>query len=176
VGTGGLGSPAALYLAAAGIGRLGLVDGDVVDETNLHRQILFKTADVGASKVRTAAEALRALNPTIEVVEHAHRLTTANVADVLAGYDVIVDGTDNFPTRYLVNDACVRLGKPDVWASIYRFMPGGGRVTAACSRPSRPTTRSPLVRKLACWACCPACSGPCRPPKPSSSCWASGAP
>jgi adenylyltransferase/sulfurtransferase len=121
VGTGGLGSPAALYLAAAGIGRLGLVDGDVVDETNLHRQILYRSADVGASKVATAAHALRALNPEIEVVEHAHRLTTSNVADVLAGYDVIVDGTDNFPTRYLVNDACVRLGKPDVWASIYRF-------------------------------------------------------
>jgi adenylyltransferase/sulfurtransferase len=121
VGTGGLGSPAALYLAAAGVGRLGLVDGDVVDETNLHRQILFKTADVGRSKVEMAHDALHALNPEVELVRHPHRLTAANVADVLASYDVIVDGTDNFPTRYLVNDACVRLGKPDVWASIYRF-------------------------------------------------------
>ncbi|MDB5101225.1 MAG: moeB2 [Cyanobacteria bacterium RYN_339] len=121
VGTGGLGSPAALYLAAAGIGRLGLVDADVVDVSNLHRQILFRTADVGLSKVETAAAALRALNPEIEVVAHPARLTSRNADALLAGYDVIVDGTDNFPTRYLINDVCVRLGKPDVWASIFRF-------------------------------------------------------
>jgi adenylyltransferase/sulfurtransferase len=121
VGTGGLGSPAALYLAAAGVGRLGLVDADVVSESNLHRQILFRTAEVGRPKVEAAEATLAALNPTIELVAHPQRLTSRNAEAILSGYDVIVDGTDNFPTRYLVNDFCVRLGKPDVWASIYRF-------------------------------------------------------
>lgn len=121
VGTGGLGSPAALYLAAAGIGRLGLVDADEVDVTNLHRQVLFRTQDVGEPKVEVARRTLAALNPEVDLVIHPDRLTHANADRVLGGYDVILDGTDNFPTRYLVNDACVRLGKPDVWASVYRF-------------------------------------------------------
>lgn len=121
IGTGGLGSPASLYLTAAGIGRVGLLDSDEVDESNLHRQILFRTADVGERKVEVARRSLAALNPDVEVVTHDVRLTPENAAGILGDYDVIVDGTDNFRTRYLVNDTCVRLGKPDVWASIYRF-------------------------------------------------------
>ncbi|HEY9724671.1 MAG TPA: molybdopterin-synthase adenylyltransferase MoeB [Oscillatoriaceae cyanobacterium] len=121
VGTGGLGSPAALYLAAAGIGRIGLLDADEVDHSNLHRQILFRTADVGAPKAETARKVLAALNPEIELVVHDQRLEAHNATDLLSGYDVVLDGTDNFPTRYLINEACVRLGKPDVWASIFRF-------------------------------------------------------
>ena len=121
VGTGGLGSPAALYLAAAGVGRIGLLDFDEVEESNLHRQVLFKTRDVGRPKVEVARAALAALNPGVELVTHPERLSAANAAGLLAGYDVILDGTDNFPTRYVINDACVRLGKPEVWASIFRF-------------------------------------------------------
>lgn len=121
VGTGGLGSPALLYLAAAGVGRIGLVDADEVDTSNLHRQVLFRTGDVGLSKVDVAHDTLAALNPDVTLVKHPVRLNASNAAEILAGYDVIVDGTDNFPTRYLINDTCVRLGKPEVWASIYRF-------------------------------------------------------
>ncbi|MEZ4216652.1 MAG: molybdopterin-synthase adenylyltransferase MoeB [Myxococcota bacterium] len=121
IGAGGLGSPLALYLAAAGVGRIGLVDADVVDVSNLQRQILYATRDVGRPKVEVAAERLRALNPDVEVVPHALRLTSANALDVLGGYDVVVDGTDNFPTRYLSNDACVLLGVPNVYGSIFRF-------------------------------------------------------
>lgn len=121
IGTGGLGSPAALYLTAAGVGRVGLLDSDEVDTSNLHRQVLFRTEDVGARKVEAARRTLSALNPDVALVTHDVRLTPENAADLLRGYDVIIDGTDNFRTRYLVNDTCVRLGKPDVWASIHRF-------------------------------------------------------
>lgn len=121
VGAGGLGSPVSLYLAAAGVGTLGLIDFDVVDVTNLQRQVLYGTADVGRSKVEAATQRLRDANPHIEVVAHPVRLTSANALEVLGGYDVVVDGTDNFPTRYLVNDACVLLGKPYVYGSILRF-------------------------------------------------------
>jgi adenylyltransferase/sulfurtransferase len=121
VGAGGLGSPLALYLAAAGVGTLGLVDFDVVDATNLQRQILHGTKDVGRSKLESAAERLADANPHVEVILHETRLTAVNALDILSGYDVVVDGTDNFPTRYLVNDACVLLGKPNVYGSIFRW-------------------------------------------------------
>jgi sulfur-carrier protein adenylyltransferase/sulfurtransferase len=121
VGTGGLGSPLALYLAAAGVGTLGLVDFDVVDESNLQRQVLHSAHDVGRSKLDSAAEKLLALNPALHLVKHNLRLTSANALEILKGYDIVADGTDNFPTRYLVNDACVLLGKPNVYGSIFRF-------------------------------------------------------
>jgi len=121
VGAGGLGSPAALYLAAAGVGVLGIVDADRVEYSNLQRQILHSTSSVGMSKVASAAARVGEVNPEVEVVGHEVRLTSGNALEVLAGYDVIVDGSDNFPTRYLLNDACALLGKPDVYGSIYRF-------------------------------------------------------
>ncbi len=121
VGTGGLGAPAALYLAAAGVGTIGLVDFDAVELSNLQRQVLYSTADVGRPKLDAARARLEGLNPTIEIVPHGAHLDASNALDVLKGYDVVVDGTDNFPTRYLVNDACVLLGKPNVYGSIYRF-------------------------------------------------------
>jgi adenylyltransferase/sulfurtransferase len=121
VGAGGLGSPAALYLAAAGVGTLGLVDFDRVDATNLHRQILYGTSDVGRPKLEAARERLEDLNPDVRVVTHAARLTSENALEILAGYDLVIDGTDNFATRYLVNDACVLLGKPNVYGSVFRF-------------------------------------------------------
>lgn len=121
VGAGGLGSPLALYLAAAGVGTIGLVESDRVDLTNLQRQVLYATTDVGRPKLAAARERLTALNPDIEVVSHALRLSGENAMDLVRGYDVVADCTDNFPTRYLVNDACVLAGRPDVYASIYRF-------------------------------------------------------
>lgn len=121
IGAGGLGSPSSLYLAAAGVGRIGLVDYDRVDYTNLQRQILYATSDVGRPKLQAAAERLRAENPEIEIRTHEEVLTSKNALQVLKDYDVIIDGTDNFPTRYLVNDACVLLGKPNVYGSIFRF-------------------------------------------------------
>ena len=121
VGAGGLGSPLALYLAAAGVGTIGLVDDDVVDESNLQRQLLHGTSDVGRSKLDSAADRLTDVNPHIEVVRHPTRLSSENALDVLDAYDVVVDGTDNFPTRYLVNDACVLLGKPNVYGSVFRW-------------------------------------------------------
>ena len=121
IGAGGLGAPVSLYLAAAGVGRIGVVDFDDVDATNLQRQVLYKTSDVGKSKVFTATSRLRDLNPNIEIVAHDVRLTSDNALEILRDYDVIIDGTDNFPTRYLVNDACVLLGKPYVYGSILRF-------------------------------------------------------
>ena len=121
IGTGGLGAPLGLYLAAAGVGRLGLVDFDVVDFTNLQRQVMFGTSDVGRPKIAAARERLADLNPEIEIVPHESKLSSENALDLFRGYDVIVDGTDNFPTRYLVNDACVLLGKPNVYGSIFRF-------------------------------------------------------
>ena len=121
VGTGGLGAPLGLYLAAAGVGRIGLVDFDTVDYTNLQRQVLFGTTDVGRPKIEAAASHLRNLNPEIQVDQFETRLTSENALDILKDYDIVVDGTDNFPTRYLVNDACVLLGKPNVYGSIFRF-------------------------------------------------------
>ena len=121
VGTGGLGSPLAFYLAAAGIGTLGLVDFDVVDSSNLQRQIIHSTKDIGRKKLDSAEEKLVALNPAIRIVKHDTMLSSANALDILKDYDIVADGTDNFPTRYLVNDACVLLGKPNVYGSIFRF-------------------------------------------------------
>jgi adenylyltransferase/sulfurtransferase len=121
VGAGGLGCPTAQYLAAAGVGTLGLVDADHVDASNLQRQILYGTPDLGRAKVEVARERLERLNPDVKLETHALRLTSKNALELLAGYDVIVDGSDNFPTRYLVNDACVLLGKPNVHGSILRF-------------------------------------------------------
>ena len=121
VGTGGLGSPLAFYLAAAGIGTLGLVDFDVVDASNLQRQIIHSTRDIGRKKLDSAAEKLTALNPALNVVKHETMLSSANAMEILKDYDVVADGTDNFPTRYLVNDACVLLDKPNAYGSIFRF-------------------------------------------------------
>ena len=121
VGAGGLGSPVALYLAAAGVGTLGLVDFDEVDATNLQRQILHGESDVGRLKLDSARDRLAETNPHVEVITHDARLSSANALSVLADYDVVVDGTDNFPTRYLVNDACVMLGKPNVYGSVHRW-------------------------------------------------------
>jgi len=121
IGTGGLGAPLGLYLAAAGVGRLGLVDFDVVDFTNLQRQVAFGTSDVGKSKSAAARERLANLNPAIQVEAFETKLTSENALELFKDYDVIVDGTDNFPTRYLVNDACILLGKPNVYGSIFRF-------------------------------------------------------
>jgi len=121
IGAGGLGSPLLLYLAAAGVGRLGIVDFDVVDFTNLQRQVIHGTADVGKSKLASAQATLREINPNVEVMGYAARLTSENALQLCEGFDIIVDGTDNFPTRYLVNDACVLLGKPNVYGSIFRF-------------------------------------------------------
>jgi adenylyltransferase/sulfurtransferase len=121
VGAGGLGSPLALYLAAAGVGRIGLVDFDVVDESNLQRQIIHDTPSVGTSKLDSARKRLLALNPHVSIETHELRLSSANALDLFARYDLVADGTDNFPTRYLVNDACVLTGRPNVYGSIFRF-------------------------------------------------------
>lgn len=121
IGTGGLGSPTALYLAAAGIGRMGLVDYDIVDESNLHRQVIHGQSTLGLSKLDSAEKRIIDLNPYIIVEKHNVPLTSDNALALFANYDVIIDGTDNFPTRYLVNDACVKLGKPNVYGSIFRF-------------------------------------------------------
>ncbi|HXH03138.1 MAG TPA: molybdopterin-synthase adenylyltransferase MoeB [Candidatus Competibacteraceae bacterium] len=141
IGAGGLGSPAALYLAAAGVGTLGLVDHDVVDRSNLQRQILHADERVGMPKVESARQAILALNPSVKVVLHPVHLESGNVEEILAGYDVVVDGSDNFPTRYLLNDACVRLGIPNVHGSVYRFegqvtvfWPGYGGRRGPCYR------------------------------------------
>ncbi len=130
VGAGGLGSPVGLYLAAAGVGRLGIVEPDVVDVTNLQRQVLHGTKDVGGKKVESARERIRDLNPYVEVVAHDTWLTSENALEIIGRYDLVVDGTDNFATRYLVNDACVLLGKPNVYGSIYRFE---GQSTVFCT-------------------------------------------
>jgi adenylyltransferase/sulfurtransferase len=134
IGAGGLGSPLALYLAAAGVGRIGIVDFDVVDESNLHRQILHGTSDVGRSKLESARDRLREVNPLVEVVPHETRLDSSNALDLFREYDVVADGTDNFPTRYLVNDACVLTEKPNVYGSIFRFE-GQASVFAAQDGP-----------------------------------------
>ena len=121
IGAGGLGSPLAMYLAAAGVGRLGLVDYDVVDYTNLQRQIIHGTKDVGKPKLESAKARINDINPHVRVDTYEVPLTSANALEIFAPYDIIIDGTDNFPTRYLTNDACVLLGKPNVYGSIFRF-------------------------------------------------------
>ena len=121
VGAGGLGSPALMYLAAAGVGTLGIVDFDVVDESNLQRQIIRGQSDIGRPKAESARDTVREINPLVNVIVHEERLDNDNVLEIFSGYDLILDGTDNFATRYMVNDACVLLGKPYVWGSIYRF-------------------------------------------------------
>ena len=121
VGTGGLGSPLLLYLVAAGVGKIGIMDFDILDETNLQRQVLFNKDDVGKPKAEVAKEKLQKLNQHIEIIAYNEELTSDNALDIIKDYDVVADGTDNFPTRYLVNDACVLLGKTNVYASIFRF-------------------------------------------------------
>jgi adenylyltransferase/sulfurtransferase len=129
IGTGGLGAPVAMYLAAAGVGKLGIVDFDTVDVSNLQRQVIHGTKDVGKKKVDSAEETMKDINPFIEIVKYEEPLTSANALEILKDYDIIADGTDNFPTRFLVNDACVLLGKPNVYASIFRFE---GQATVFC--------------------------------------------
>ena len=148
IGAGGLGSPALLYLAAAGVGTLGIVDFDVVDESNLQRQVIHGQSDIGRSKAESARDSIREINPLIEVVLHEERLDSSNVFGIFEQYDLIVDGTDNFATRYLVNDAAFLLGKPYVWGSIYRFdgqasvfwpsAPGGNAPCYRCLYPEPP--------------------------------------
>jgi len=121
IGAGGLGSPAALYLAAAGVGTLGLVDFDLVDRSNLQRQIIHGTSAIGTPKIESARERLRDVNPHVQVETFGERLTSGNALQILRGFDIVVDGSDNFPTRYLVNDACVLLGKPNVYGAVFRF-------------------------------------------------------
>jgi molybdopterin/thiamine biosynthesis adenylyltransferase/rhodanese-related sulfurtransferase/molybdopterin converting factor small subunit len=148
IGTGGLGAPSGMYLAAAGIGRIGIVDFDVVDASNLQRQIIHGTADIGRPKIESARDRLRDINPHIEIETHETRLTSHNALALFANYDIIVDGTDNFPTRYLVNDACVLTHKPNVYGSIFRFegqasvfwadAPNGGGPCYRCLYPEPP--------------------------------------
>jgi len=121
VGAGGLGSPALMYLAAAGVGTIGVADDDVVEMSNLQRQVVHGVSDVGRLKSESAAQRLASVNPLVQVVRHDVRIDSTNALAIIDGYDIVVDGTDNFPTRYLLNDACVLLGKPDAWGSIYRF-------------------------------------------------------
>jgi len=121
IGAGGLGSPLGLYLAAAGVGRIGIVDFDVVDFSNLQRQVLHGTPDVGRPKLQSAKDRLQAINPEVQIELYETRLSSANAMSILAPYDIVIDGTDNFPTRYLVNDACVLLKKPNVYGSIFPF-------------------------------------------------------
>jgi molybdopterin/thiamine biosynthesis adenylyltransferase/rhodanese-related sulfurtransferase len=146
IGAGGLGCPIALYLAAAGVGTIGLADVDVVSPSNLQRQILFGTASVGEDKVRAAAKRLNDLNPDVKVIEYKTIVDSSNVMDLIKDYDVIVDGTDNFPTRYCVNDACVLLKKPNVYGSIFRF---DGMITVFAphlGNPMRPGEKGPCYR------------------------------
>ena len=138
VGAGGLGSPAALYLAAAGIGTIGLIDSDVVDLSNLQRQVIHHTSDVGRSKVLSGKEKIQALNPDVNVVMYEERLTAGNALKIVGGYDVVIDGVDNFPTKFLINDACFFAGKPLVHGGILRF---DGRVTTI------------IPKKSACYRC-----------------------
>jgi molybdopterin/thiamine biosynthesis adenylyltransferase/rhodanese-related sulfurtransferase len=148
IGAGGLGSPVLMYLAAAGVGTLGVIDFDTVDESNLQRQVIHGQSDIGRSKAQSARDTIKEINPFVTVVLHEERLDNGNVLDIFSQYDLIVDGTDNFATRYLVNDACVLLGKPYVWGSIYRFdgqvsvfwanAPGGQAPCYRCLYPEPP--------------------------------------
>ncbi len=161
VGAGGLGSPVLAYLAAAGVGRIGIVDDDVVDVTNLQRQILYATDDVGKSKAATAAERLHALNPQIAIDVLPVRLDASNARDIVRLYDVVIDGTDTFGSRYLINDACVLEGKPDVYGSIFRF---DGQVSVfatkggPCYRCLYPEPPPPELVRTALKAAYSACS------------------
>ena len=138
IGAGGLGSPISLYLAAAGVGTIGLADIDVVSPSNLQRQVIFGVSTIGEEKVKAAAKRLKDLNPDVDVIEHKTVVNSSNVLDLVARYDVIIDGTDNFPTRYCVNDACVMLGKPNVYGSIFRFE---GMVTVFAPHLKNPDTK-----------------------------------
>jgi Dinucleotide-utilizing enzymes involved in molybdopterin and thiamine biosynthesis family 2 len=162
IGAGGLGSPAALYLTAAGIGKLGLVDADRVDASNLQRQILYGTDDVGKSKVEKARDRLGHLNSEVEIVLHEERLTSANAVKTIANYDVVIDGSDNFPTRYLSNDVCVFARKPNIYGSVFRFE-GQASVFAPhlggpCYRCLFPEPRHPAPRQVARKPGCSGCS------------------
>ena len=166
IGTGGLGAPLGMYLAAAGIGRIGLVDFDVVDFTNLQRQVIHGTKDVGKKKLDSAAETMLDINPFVEIDRYDTALTSENALDILKDYDIVVDGTDNFPTRYLVNDACVLLKKPNVYGSIFRFEGQatifayeGGPAIAACIRSRHLRDWFRVAPKAACWAFCRVPSG-----------------
>lgn len=146
VGAGGLGSPTLLYLAAAGVGTIGIIDDDVVDASNLQRQVIHGQSDLGRPKVDSAADALAEVNPSVRVVRHPVRLDADSALDVLGGYHLVLDGADNFPTRYLVADACEILGLPEVWGSIYRF---DGQVSVFWARPDGPDgDRGPVYRDL----------------------------
>ena len=181
IGAGGLGSPMALYLAAAGVGRLGMVDFDVVELSNLQRQIIHTTSDVGRSKLTSAREKLEAINPHVKVEAHEVRLSSENALELFRDYDVIADGTDNFPTRYLVNDACILTGKPNVYGSIFRFegqalVFRGGPATDASTRNLRLLDWFLPVLKEVCWGFSRDWSGPFRQQRSSSCFLASGVP
>src|SRR6267142_4684201 len=137
IGAGGLGSPIALYLAAGGVGTIGLADVDIVSPSNLQRQVIFGTSNIGEDKVKAAAKRLKDLNPDVNVIEHKTVVNSSNVMELIKNYDVIVDGTDNFPTRYCVNDACVLQRKPNVYGSIFRFE---GMVTVFAPHLKNPDT------------------------------------
>ena len=176
LGAGGLGSPAALYLAAAGVGTIGIVDNDVVDLSNLQRQVAHTTDRIGTPKVDSAEQTMKAINPDVEVVKYPVRLDASNIMEIIEGYDVIVDGLDNFPTRYLLNDASVRLKIPVVSAAILGFdgqlsvfAPTRARATAASSASRRPPSWRPPAAPTASSASCPGRWACCRPPRPSSS-------
>ena len=180
LGAGGLGSPAALYLAAAGVGTIGIVDMDEVDASNLQRQILHNLDRVGDRKVDSAKKTIVSLNPDVDVVTYDTRLSADNILDIIAGYDVIVDGADNFPSRYLLNDASVKLGIPVVHGSIFRFEgmvsvfhPLRARRTATWCPSRRPPNWPRAAPRPACSACCPASSGRSRRWRRSRSCSAS---
>lgn len=177
IGTGGLGSPIGLYLAAAGIGTLGLVDFDVVDYSNLQRQILHGTKDVGRKKLNSARDRIKEINPNVQVELHDALFSAENAREIVEPYDIVIDGTDNFPTRYLSNDICVFLKKPNVYGSIFRF---DGQCTvfapilvARATDASTPSHRHQewcrAVPKVAFWAFCRESSVSCRQSRPSSS-------
>jgi sulfur-carrier protein adenylyltransferase/sulfurtransferase len=175
IGAGGLGSPAALYLAAAGVGTLGLVDFDIVEVTNLQRQLLHGTRDVGRPKLDSARDRIHDTNPNVKLELHPTRLTAANALTIIRDYDIVLDGTDNFATRYLVNDACVLLGKPNVYGSIFRFdgqascsPPRMGRAIDASTRSRRRPGSFRAARKAECSVCFRGWSERSRPPRRSS--------
>ena len=184
IGAGGLGSPALLYLAAAGVGTLGIAEFDTVDESNLQRQVIHGVSDIDKPKGLSAKESIAEINPYVDVILHEERLDNDNVFEVFRGYDLIVDGTDNFATRYMVNDAAYFLGIPYVWGSIYRFDGQASvfaptwpttRPATAASTPSRPRRAwSRAAPRAACWVCSAPASGRSRSTR-RSSCWPASA-